>query len=87
MKETGKTTNDFKVIVHASREENLLAAKRALRRTRGSHMNRRYGEGEEIIDVVVGCEVKERHVCHVDSPAPAPVPGRRFCVEELALYR
>ena len=81
------TMNSFQTIEHASREENLQEAKRAVRNTRRAHMHRHTDLGEDIIDVMVGADIVERHVCHTAEPF-IPVPmRRRFCIEELALYQ
>ena len=81
-------TNSVSVIDHGSQEENLLAAKHALKQNRKAHLMRHTGLGEDVIDIMVGSEVVERHKCSsVFSPVFIPTRQRRFCVEELALYQ
>ena len=43
--------------------------------------------GEDVIDIIVGADIIERHVCHTAEPIQSTVRPRRFCIEELALYR
>ena len=81
-------TSSVSIIEHGSQEENLLAAKRALKQNRKAHLMRHTGPGEDVIDIMVGSEVVERHKCScVFSPVFIPNRQRRFCVEELALYQ
>ena len=79
--------NSFQTIEHTSREDNLLAAKRAVRSNRRAHMQRHTDIGEDIIDIMIGADIIERHVCHVAEPFIQTPRRRRFCIEELALYR
>ena len=81
------TMNSFQTIEHNSREANLLAAKRAVRNNRRAHMQRHTDLGEDIIDIMIGANIIERHVCHTAEPIQPTVRPRRFCIEELALYR
>lgn len=80
-------TSNPSVIEHKTREENLLAAKRALRNNRQARISRHTGTGEDIIDVMVGSDVVERHVCRFCPYIPSQTRRRPFCVEELALYQ
>ena len=80
-------TNSFQIIEHISREANLLAAKRAVRSNRRAHMHRHTDFGEDVIDIIVGADIIERHVCHTAEPVVPVARSRRFCIEELALYR
>ena len=80
-------TNSFQIIEHISREANLLAAKRAVRSNRRAHMHRHTDLGEDIIDIMIGTDIIERHVCHTEEPFVQTPRRRRFCIEELALYR
>lgn len=79
--------NSVPTYIHDSREDNLLAAKRAVRGNRLARMHRTVSPGEDIIDVMVGSDVVERHVCHYAMNVVTSSQGHRFCVEELALYQ
>ena len=81
------TTNSVRTFIHQSPEENLLAAKRAVRLVRHAHLHRRTGCAEgDVIEIMAGARVIERHICHVPVII-GPTPRRPFRVEELALYR
>lgn len=80
-------TNNFQTFVHESQEENLLAAKRTVRRTRRAYMHRRTEMAGDVIDIIVGGEIIERHICRSVARYPQAQIRRRFCVEEMALYQ
>ena len=80
------TMHSFQTIEHNSREANLLAAKRAVRSNRRAHMQRHTDLGEDVIDIIIGSDIIERHVCHTAEPFVQTPRRRRFCIEELALY-
>jgi len=83
-----KTTSRAVVIEHHSHEENLAAAKHSVRSRPGARLNRVSDSGEDIIDVVVGCDVVERHVCHqVFESKKSPSVKYQFRIEDLALYQ
>lgn len=84
---TTKTMNNPSVHTHMTREENLLAAKRAVRRTRHAWIMRHTGTGADILDIMVGTEIIERHVCNTEMPFTPLHRKRVFCVEALALYQ
>ena len=78
-------TSSIRTFVHSSPEENLLEAKRSVRKLSRAHLHRILNLGDDIIEVRCGTDVLERHVCHTGI-MPART-GSRFCVEEMALYR
>lgn len=66
------------IYLHESREANLLAAKHAVKARRHSMLMRLTNTPDDVIDVVEGGAVLERHVCKRKDP---------FCVEDLAMYQ
>lgn len=81
-------TNSFKTLVHGSEEESLLAAKRTVRSVRNACIHRRTEMPGDVIDILVGMEVIERHVCCSVTRTPqVQVRPRYFCIEEMALYQ
>jgi len=81
------TAKILKTIEHKTREANLQAAKQAVKTNRKAYLQRRNEPGEDVIDVVLGSNIIERHICKTNEPY-VPVPRTRpFCIEELALYQ
>ncbi len=76
-----------KTIEHESREANLQAAKQAVRTNRKAFLQRHTDLGADIIDVVRGTDIIERHICRTSEPYTPIRRTRPFCVEELALYQ
>lgn len=77
-----------------SRESNLSAAKRALKQYRGAYLHREASADDDVICIVVGGEIIEKHICklpHRVSTAShttvRPVIHRLFRIEDLALYQ
>ena len=85
--EAMRMTNNFRTIIHESQEENLLAAKRAVRRTRKAYMHRRAEMAGDVIDIIIGGKIIERHLCRTVAPCPEVRTRTQFCVEEMALYQ
>jgi len=81
------TAKILKTIEHETREANLQAAKQAIRTNRKAYLQRRNEPGEDVIDVVLGSDIIERHFCKTNEPL-APIRRiKPFCIEELALYQ
>ena len=81
------TSRILKTVEHETREANLRAAKQAVKTNRKAYLQRRNAPGEDIIDVILGSDIIERHICKTNVPY---APVRRtipFCIEELALYQ
>lgn len=88
----------FTTFCNTTREANLSSAKRALKRYRGAHLYRDTTADDDIIDIVVGAEIIEQHICKCprrseteicekkNSP-PKPQFVRYFRIEDLALYQ
>lgn len=87
----------FTTFCNNTREANLSSAKHALKRFRGAHLHRDTTGDDDVIDVVVGAEIMEQHVCKLPHRAPAQASSdihvapqlrrRPFCIEDLALYQ
>lgn len=71
-----------KIIRHKGQEENLLAAKRALRQYRGAWLNRRLDLGGDVLDIIWGDRIVERH-CSCSSGCFM----KSRPVEDLVMYR
>lgn len=71
----------FTTFCNTSREANLSSAKRALKRHRGAWIHRDTMGDDDVIDIVIGAEIIERHLCKKSHFV------RYFRVEDLALYR
>lgn len=88
----------FTSFCNGSKEANLLAAKRALKRYRGACLHRDTTGDDDVIDIVVGAEIMEQHICkcprltqpavsELETLTPQQKMVRRFRVEDLALYQ
>lgn len=75
------------IIYHQTQEENLLAAKRAVKAHKFSMLKRLTDTADDVIDVVDGNLILERHVCKSNKPTVTIVFRNSFCVEDLALYQ
>lgn len=93
-----RKAHTFTSFCNGSKEANLLAAKRALKRYRGAYLHRDITGDDDVIDIVVGSEIMEQHVCRCpkwlqqepserEIPMPQPKIARYFRVEDLALYQ
>jgi len=81
------TAKILKTIEHETREANLQAAKQAIRTNRKAYLQRRNEPGEDVIDVVLGSDIIERHFCKTNENYAPIQRTRPFYIEELALYR
>lgn len=88
----------FTSFCNGSKEANLLAAKRALKRYRGACLHRDITGDDDVIDIVVGAEIMEQHVCKCPrrilpefgeqkNTQPQSQFVRYFRIEDLALYQ
>ena len=83
---TGMMTNSPSEFFHPTREDNLTAAKRAARRTRRSRILRHSGMSADVIDIMVGNETIERHICRSAGPYIPICDRKKTAIESLALY-
>lgn len=74
------------IVIHESQEANLLAAKQAIRKNIGSYFHRHTDMYDDVIDVVIGREIIERHICRKSSCVGRQISTREFKIEETALY-
>lgn len=88
----------FTTFCNNSREANLSSAKRALKRFRGAHLHRDTTGDDDVIDIVVGAEIMEQHICKCPrriqselceqkNTQPQSTFVRYFRIEDLALYQ
>lgn len=76
----------FTTFRSTSREANLYAAKQALKRHRGAYLHRDTTSDDDVIDIVIGVEIMERHIFKCAKQAQ-PRPIRHFRIEDMALYQ
>lgn len=60
-----KPIDNVPTIYHASLEANLREAKRALRNHMGCRLHRESGTYDDIISIVRGSDIIERHIFHI----------------------
>jgi len=76
-----------RTIEHESREANLKAEKRSVRKAGNAYLMRHTDMAADVIDIVRRGEIIERHVCTVVVPSPDFCRKEPFRVEVLALYQ
>lgn len=79
--------NDYETVFHNSREESLIAAKNFVRKHRKSYLMRRNDMADDVIDILSGQDILQRHICRCEQYSIKEIVSRPFNIEDFALYR